>query len=116
MATIKKFGKENLDLMRQEIKDALSKITKKYDIELEEGLNFRYDENELSTKIVFKTKNSINKDYKLLGLSEDPRGKIFKEGNKTFTVCGIALSRRRYPIIAQDEKGKKFVFMLDVIK
>jgi hypothetical protein len=116
MATIKKFGKENLQLMRQEIKDALLKITQKYDLELEEGINFRYDETELSAKIIFKTKDSINKDYKLLGLSESPIGKIFKQGNKTFTVCGIALSRRRYPIIGQDVNGKKFCFMLNVIK
>ena len=121
---ITKFNKQNLDLLRNEINNALKIIGDKYNMTLKIN-NITYGNTHFSSKIraVIGTtpeiidKTEWNNNCIYFGFEKDDFGRRFTAGGCAYTICGIKPKSKRYPIIGKSIiTGKRYKFSAANVK
>lgn len=116
------FNKEEFKRFREEIKKAVANVEKEFGVEVEFG-NITYAQNEFNIKTTVhngSVEDSKKQDFlkyaKIYGFDESDLGKkfIFK-GRKTW-IIGFEPTRRKYPVLVEDETGKQFLITIDGAK
>lgn len=105
--------------LRRDIDKALEPIAEKYDLSIHLG-NIRFSDYDFNAQLkgeVNDTGNGVSVAEKQFheysahyGLEPDHFGASFKSNGKTFTISGIKPNNRKYPIIAEDERGVSYKF------
>lgn len=122
-----------MNIDRATVKDLREQIQQVIDSNLKvEGLSIHVGNATFTpNNVVFKVECSTTKDgvvmdkdadnFKrcafLFGLKEEWFGQTFKYGEKTFKIVGLRAKRgTKYPVIAENEAGKRFKFPADFVK
>lgn len=125
MANIENFNKENLQVMRSEIKEALKSVSEKYGVGFDMG-TFTYDpttksfrfstecvviaedlkDNPYAAKIS-KARSVFKRVHVLYGLKEEDLGKRISANGYIHEVVGINESKKKMPIMLQCLQGPK---------
>lgn len=108
--------------LREELQVVLDEFAKKHNLE-EVGLgNVQYDHTGFKTSLKAKAKLSYHEKSKELdkkamrmGLPEGIYGKTIYASGKEFKVTDINTRARKYPIIGEDEEGKRYKFPRQVL-
>jgi len=120
-----KFEKATLDLVRNELNEALSKITAKYGLSAAEIGRISYDDMTMTTKLsitaggnagkkVAEQKNETAAFYlKMAGLQ---LGQKFKAQGKILEIVGYNSRNHKNAIELKDEKGRGFKGSIDMVK
>jgi len=120
---MKEFSKSNLGELRNDIEAALLTVATKHGISLDIG-NIRFDSNSFRTKLeAFINSNNEGNVDKIIwdkhcsrfNLKPEDFGKNFFYNGTDYTICGIALKSRKYPINAKRPNGVTYRFMLSTI-
>ena len=113
---IEKFSKDELKIIRTEIDNALLGVGEKYGIKFRLG-NISFSESEFNGKLNATLLNKVEenkeekfkRECKYIGLNESDFGKEFEMVGKSYVVCDIDLSKRKYPLIALcKQDGRKY--------
>jgi len=123
---MKQFTRANLQSLRVEIDNALSKVSKRHNISLSLGrISFNNDSfrakleaavqlNDQSGNMSVSAINELKelKEYgSMFGVSEKDYGRVFEFQGRKFKFTGIKLSRNKYPVSGEDVRtGKGFKF------
>jgi hypothetical protein len=123
---IKKFGREELGLLRVEIQSALDSIKDKYQLSELTITDFSFTPANFKAKITGNINTPEVKDYldtKVLfftlqyGLPENLIGTSFDLNDETFIIEKIEPKNTKYPIIATNLiEGKGYKFSVSEIK
>jgi hypothetical protein len=105
-----------INLLSQEAEEALQVVAAKHGLTLtKEG--GRFSDTTFSPKFSFSAKTESGQPVafashaKLLGLPEECWGEQFTTGRGTsYTITGIKLSRRKYPVSGQGPQGGSYKF------
>ena len=116
MKPITTFTKPTLNTIRTECDAALVKIAAKYGINAM-LLGGSYSDNSFSMKVQFQTKSEIGKQLTSTGFETiPPNGTLCKLNGKTFKVVGYVRSRPAYPMLIEDEKGRRLKCSVDTVE
>lgn len=116
------FNKDEFKRFREEIKKAVASVEKDFGVEIEFG-NISYTQNDFTIKTTVHNgsledskKNEFLKYAGIYGFNESDLGKefIFK-GKKTW-IIGFEPTRRKYPVLVEDESGTQFLITIDGAK
>lgn len=117
-----KFNSEEFKRFRESIKNAVKDVEKEFGVEIEFS-NISYAESQFTIKTtVFNgsVEDGKKADYMKLcgmyGLEEEDFEKWFNYKNKKTKIIGLETSRRKYPILVEDEDGKTFLMTADGVK
>ena len=98
------FNKNEFDLFRKEIKNAVKGVEEKFGVEIEFS-SIKYDDSQFTIKTTVLNgskeeamKKEFNKYCALLGLKEEHYGAIISHKNEQYKIVGLQLNRRKYPI------------------
>jgi hypothetical protein len=114
--------KEKVLDIKFKIKEALSKIEKEENVEISfDGGS--YNSMEFKTKLVV---TSLEKNEDILknelflcrrvGFTQNVIGKEFNFDGQTFLIKTIKTRNRKYPVIAENKKGKSYKFTVNSVK
>ena len=119
MATkIEQFNRPTLRVLSAEANAALAKVAAEFGLTFETKAG-SYSDTEFNFKATFKlnTTQAIQRIEQrtasvaqLLGLPEDVVGKTFYSNGVMFTVTGLNLKRRKYPVSATNANGTGYKF------
>ena len=108
--------------LHEEVAEAAANIAAQYGLRLLPG-NARYSDTSLSIPVKFETTGEggipagFALDARWLGLPEDCWGQQFRGANGTvYTITGINLRRRKYPVSGRGPKGGSYKFTADAVK
>jgi len=112
-----------LKQVRQDIKDALASVEDKHGIVFDFN-NISYGDDHFSLRLKANVGSDVseiakkdwNKYAVLFGLTEDDFGATFKYGGETYKIVGIKPRSKKYPLIVENEKGKKYKMPVDAFK
>lgn len=116
------FSKEEFKAFREEIKEAVSGVEKKFGVEIKFG-SITYTDSDFKMKM--DVSNGSIKEAKEVefsricthyGLTQSDFGRSFTNKGKVYTISGIDTKRRKYPIMMTDEDGVTKLFTVDGIK
>jgi hypothetical protein len=124
--TISNLNRASLDLVALAIDEALASVGEKYGLQIATG-GGTYGGANASLKLKLSVVNADGsvvteeaqcfKQY--IGMYSNGRmtpedlGKTFVSKGKTYTVIGLMLRAKKYPILAQRSDGSKFKFSVD---
>lgn len=122
--SIKQFQKSDIKELRSKMTDAMSTICKEMGIESLEIGTIHFTDATCSMKITGKLKSNVKAAIEhnafhasLFGLPADVVGRQFSYRGQSFTIDGIDLKKRRYPVLAHDSNdGRKYKFTAEDIK
>lgn len=118
-----KFNPTNLKTMREEFKNAVKDLEKKYDIEIKMG-NISYQELEFTTKVTFTSKEKESEENErkefekwctLYGLRKEDYGATLKNKGEEFTLIGFEVSRPKFCIRAKSKRDGRITFFPQAI-
>lgn len=114
-----KFNSEEFNKFRESIKNAVKDVEKEFGVEIQFG-KISYDETQFDIKTtVFNgsvedgKKTEYLKLCGLYNLEKEDFGKWFSYKNKKTKIIGLETSRRKYPILVEDEDGKTFLMTIN---
>lgn len=120
------FNKAEFAEFRHVLKESLAKVEEQFGIEADvdtSKITYWSADKSFTIKLQFNAKGKDPKKEDYIRYAEmydlDPRwiGKTFKDfGGKTLTIVGLETSRRKFPIIVQDQAGHKALYTPDAIK
>lgn len=103
------FTKKDFDLFRDDIKQAVETVEKKYGVEIKFG-NIKYDNVSFTLETtVFNgsaddaKKIDFERRCELYGLSKDDFGKEITIDSKVYIISGIEAKRRKYPMLLKNK-------------
>ena len=122
---IKRFEKSHLVLLRKDIQKELESIGEKYGIVLNLG-SIKFDDFSFSGKIearIFRDAKEVEKEDRkefeelcsIAGLKPSDYNRAFTSNGKVYRVCGISPRARKYPVVAVNDKGRKYKFEPSVV-
>lgn len=110
-----KMDKANLNKFRTSFNSAVAELAKEFDVKIDLG-KITYSDDSFTAKVSVANTDAEPqevKDFKqyanLVGLEPEDLGKTFKSNGKVFTITGLNLGRRKYPISATSE-GRSYKF------
>ncbi len=131
MDKIKKFTKDNLGYLREELNHALERVGREYGIAFEVG-NIKYAPDTFHTKItaiivngeadnkedIDKTKfeKDANQHGIFYGFTKEDYRKKFTYGGRDFELVGFNAKAKKYPFIGEGKDGKRYKFPKTIIK
>ncbi len=109
-----------LKILREEIDQALKTVGEKHGLEFQAGSasfsgnNFTF---KLAGSMIGEDGKAVTKEVetfkafaKLYGLQPEDLGKEFTRHGRRFTICGLKMSAKKYPIMATRDDGERFKF------
>ena len=118
-------NKTLLKSLRNDIDGVLETIGKKHNVVLKSG-NCRYTESNATLKIEIQDiQNGVavskeRAEYELLadmyGLKKEWLDKTFRHMGDTYKVVGLKTRKRKFPVIVENDKGKRYGFDVETIK
>lgn len=119
MKHIEKFNGKNLDELRPVIEQALQDAVGKYGLATSVG-KITYGDTQFTAKLEVTTTNNGEVEFKknadLLDLKPEWFGKTFEFRGTTYEIIGLDLSKRKFPVVIQDNNGKTSRFTADGIR
>lgn len=124
--TIKRFDRPTLRILGDEIEAALVPVAKKHGISIrrgrgtftEESYTVRIECSLLNEKgeAVTKEAQDFQRYAGLFGLEPGHFGRVFQYQGERFTICGLKVRSRKFPILARRSDGKVFKLNAEVVK
>ena len=113
--------KATADKLYKDLQTTLNTFAKAHGLTLKTG-NGRYGSNSLRIPVeLFEVTNGksaeqveFEKYAKLFGLEPSDYGKTFATGGATYTIVGLAMRSRKYPILAKRQDGQTVKFMTTI--
>jgi len=109
----------------QEIQQALQSIAEEHNLVIEyRGGTFDPNEGWYKPKLILKSKEIGGVDRnkaiwdenaEIWGLQKDDLGETFQYKGATWTIIGLAPSRSKFPVIVQNQSGKKMVYTVELV-
>jgi len=120
---ITSFNSRNIDTIQNEVKAALDAVLAKHGMSASFG-NIRYNSGDYSSRMTISVGNADDaakqkfaRDAYRVGLKAEDFGKEFTtHSGKTFTITGINLGRRKYPISGVSPRGARYKFSAEQVK
>jgi len=103
-------NKTEAGVVRREIQEAIKPILESHGLALT-SCNARFDDTtfNLTVKSSDPTAPLDKWELQVVGLPDKtPAGTVFRYGNRTYTLTGINLRARKFPINATRDDGKQF--------
>ncbi len=122
MTTAKTMDRPTVRTISDEAEKALQAVAKKFGLELKRKSG-RFSSTSLTTKFEFSIKGQspqvteFKKFASLVGLKETDFGKTFTSQGDTFTISGLNLRAKMYPVLAVSSRnGKTYKFNRNDVK
>ena len=118
------FGKQEFNMFRQDVEQALQEVGQRYGIEIKAG-HITYGETKFTLKLEAHKPEVNGKSFEqaefekyclLYGLSKEDYNKQFVLEGKVFTIFGFKPKASKYPILARCENGKTYKFSASSIR
>jgi hypothetical protein len=121
---IKQFTRRNLRELRAEVDEALERIGRGHGVAIQVGsgsftgaaarfkVELRITENPAERIEAAE----FRRHAALLGLRPDDLGREFTIQGTAYRIIGAKLSRRKYPIIAENARGTKYAFSAQEVR
>ncbi len=123
---ITKFDRATCRLLSQEIEAALKAVAQKHGVAIKAGSGSFADTTfklKVEVSVISASgvaQSSVVTDFeqhaKFLGLQESDLGKSFLFRGTSYTICGLKLSGRKYPILAKNKNGKVYKFQVSDVR
>lgn len=119
------FDRETVRKILAECEEALRPVAERHGIELlRKHCTFSHNELPVAFRLVAKGEDGaltreaeeFTRYAKLVGLEPSMLGAAFRHADREFKVVGLNLRARSFPVIAQDERGKRFKFDAETVK
>ncbi len=119
--SITQFNKSACNTVADEAMAALQEVATRHGLTLKrEGGRFDTGSFTLKTTFVCTTEGGIPADWarnaKLLGLEPSDFGKSFVSRGQTYTICGVKIRARKYPVLAKKADGGIYKFPEATVK
>jgi len=119
MSKINAMDRTSAKLIASLSQKALEVLAAEYGLTVTQSGSTRYDGSMARVKFEFAVPRikKINRenDAKFLGFSKDIMGEKFVFSGKTFRVVEMKLSRPRYPIVGENERGTRYKFSASTV-
>lgn len=114
--------KQEFDLFRKDVKEALTDIEKKYGVEINCG-SISYSAMDFNMKLQASygsQEEAKRKEFEILclayGLEKEDFKKEFVLGKDSYVIEGIERKRRKYPILVTKNGGEQVLLTIDSTK
>jgi len=118
-------NKANLKNFRSDFATAMKSLEEEYGVSVSMK-NISFTEDKFTTKlevtnlsesgeVVDSTVEDFKKQARFYGLKVSDLGRTFVSQGRTFKVCGLKPSYRKYPVLAKSNTGKTFKFAADTV-
>lgn len=125
MEKITEFNRTTLPIIRKKLNEILTPLGKELGIDFSAG-NISFTKTNASIKVGMTTiQNGVvfskeRQDFKIhagmYGLRSEDIDKSFITDSDTYTITGLGIRRRKYPIIAENSSGKSYIFSAETVK
>jgi hypothetical protein len=120
------FNRETVQKILEECEEALKAVAERHGLNLlRKHCSYNEGEMPVAFKLVVREGEGSQAsrdeaDFKnyatLVGLEPSAFGATFRSGGRMFKVAGLNPRAHRFPIIAEDERGKRFRFPAETVK
>ena len=122
MAKIKSFDHTSIRFLQTAVSDALKKVGEAFGVEFKVG-GGRFSPTHYGCRLdvtIAGTEPQEAQDFRqyadMFGLKPDDLGRTFLDRGRRFTIVGLLLRSRSYPVLAQNERGTRFKFPVETVK